>query len=359
MDDCCEKKDAETGGESCCDSSSRKFDWLLWGSLLTVLTAYIGHLFFHHQLQGTPFVEPFIHGSFQLMNKIWWGLIAGIIAVSIIARIPRDLVIAALGQSGGLSGILRATAAGLAFDLCNHGILMVGMQLYRRGASLGQTMAFLIASPWNSLSTTLVLIALIGLKWTIVIVILSGLIAIISGLIFERLVSAKWLPENPNSQSLPEDFHFWHEARASWNAFQFSFKGLKDMLRNGFSESRMILRWIFFGVVLASLIRALIPSDEAFASWFGPTVSGLLLTLVAATVIEVCSEGSSPIAADLVTRGGAPGNGFAFLMSGAATDYTEIMVLRETTSSWKIALSLPLVTVPQVVVIGFLLNLLR
>ena len=90
-----------------------------------------------------------------------------------------------------------------------------------------------------------------------------------------------------------------------------------------------------------------------------PTVSGLFLTLVAATIIEVCSEGSSPIAADLVTRGGAPGNGFTFLMSGAATDYTEIMVLRETTSSRKIALSLPLVTVPQVVVIGFLLNLLR
>lgn len=359
MDNCCEKKDVETEAESCCDSSSRKFDWLLWGSLLTVLTAYIGHLFFHHQLQGTPFVEPFIHGSFQLMNKIWWGLIAGIIAVSIIARIPRDLVIAALGKSGGLKGILRATAAGLAFDLCNHGILMVGMQLYRRGASLGQTMAFLIASPWNSLSTTLVLIALLGFKWTIVIVILSGLIAIISGLIFERLVSTKWLPENPNSRTLPEGFQFWRESKASWNAFKFSFKGLNDMLRNGFSESRMILRWIFFGVVLASLIRALIPNDEAFASWFGPTVSGLFLTLVAATIIEVCSEGSSPIAADLVTRGGAPGNGFAFLMSGAATDYTEIMVLRETTSSWKIALSLPLVTVPQVVVIGFLLNLLR
>ena len=162
MDDCCERQDAKKRPESCCDSSSRKFDWLLWGSLLTVLIAYIAHLLFHHQLKGTPFVEPFIHGSFQLMNKIWWGLIAGIIAVSIIARIPRDLVIAALGKSGGLKGILRATAAGLAFDLCNHGILMVGMQLYRRGLSLGQTMAFLIASPWNSLSTTLVLIALIG-----------------------------------------------------------------------------------------------------------------------------------------------------------------------------------------------------
>ena len=359
MNNCCERNDSEPEAETCCETSSRNLDWLLWGSLLTVLAAYIGHLFFYNELRGAPFVEPFVHGSFQLMNKIWWGLIAGIIAVSVIARIPRGLIIAALGKSGGLRGILRATAAGLAFDLCNHGILMVGVQLYRRGASLGQTMAFLIASPWNSLSTTIVLIALIGFKWTIVIVILSGLIAIVSGLIFERLVSTKWLPANPNSRSLPEGFLFWRESKASWKAFKFSFKGFNDMLRNGFSESRMILRWIFFGVVLASSIRALIPSDEAFASWFGPTISGLLLTILAATIIEVCSEGSSPIAADLVNRGGAPGNAFAFLMSGAATDYTEIMVLRETTSSWKIALSLSLVTVPQVVVIGLLLNLLR
>ena len=39
-----------------------------------------------------------------------------------------------------------------------------------------------------------------------------------------------------------------------------------------------------------------------------------------------------------------------------ATDYTEVMSIRDTTRSWKIALFLPLVTVPQVMVIGFLLN---
>lgn len=357
MNDCC---DDNEGGEldSCC-SSSRKFDWLLWGSLATVALSFLAHLFFHNQMLEIRFIGPFTHGAFELMNKMWWGLIAGIIAVSILARIPRDLVIGALGQSRGLQGILRATAAGLAFDLCNHGILLLGMQLYRRGASLGQTMAFLIASPWNSLSTTLVLIALIGLKWTIFIVILSGIVAIVSGLVFERLVSAKSLPENPNTQSLPDDFDFWPEVRSSWKAARFNIQIIREMLRDGFSESRMILRWIFFGVVIASLIRGLIPSEEAFANWFGPTISGLLLTLVAATIIEVCSEGSSPIAAELVTRGGAPGNGFAFLMSGAATDYTEIMSLRETTKSWEIALSLPLVTVPQVLVIGFLLNLLQ
>ena len=69
-----------------------------------------------------------------------------------IGRFPRELVAAVLSKGGTVSGLFRAVGAGVMLDLCNHGILMVGMGLYKRGASLGQTIAFLIASPWNSLS---------------------------------------------------------------------------------------------------------------------------------------------------------------------------------------------------------------
>ena len=48
-----------------------------------------------------------------------------------------------------------------------------------------------------------------------------------------------------------------------------------------------------FGLILAGLIRAFVP-EEAFATWFGATMGGLWLTLLATTVIEVCSEGSTP-----------------------------------------------------------------
>lgn len=76
-----------------------------------------------------------------------------------------------------------------------------------------------------------------------------------------------------------------------------------------------------------------------------------------ATVLEVFSEGSTPIAADIFTRAKAPGNGFAFLMAGVATDYTEIMILKDTTKSWKLALFLPLITVPQVLLVAWLINI--
>jgi uncharacterized membrane protein YraQ (UPF0718 family) len=154
---------------------------------------------------------------------------------------------------------------------------------------------------------------------------------------------------------LPEDFMFWQQARIRLADTRFNRAFFISLITDGWKDFRMVVRWILFGVVLAGLVRAFV-SPEQFGAYFGPTLAGLGLTVLAATIVEVCSEGSTPIAADLLTRAKAPGNSFAFLMTGVSTDYTEIMVLRDTTKSWKIALFLPLLTVPQVIVIAWLIN---
>ncbi|MFW2422543.1 MAG: permease [Porticoccaceae bacterium] len=297
-------------------------------------------------------------GIYELMNTMWWGLLMAIFFVGLLERLPRELIMGLLGQGGSLVGICRATFAGVLLDLCSHGILMVGTKLYQRGASLGQLMAFLIASPWNSLSLTIVLIALIGWGWTLLFIAASMLIGIVSGLLFDRLVAAGKLPQNPNTLALPSVQQSSVKAlfAEAWQNSEKSWKGLVALLVDGLRGSKMVFRWLFFGLLLAVAVRALVPL-ESYQMWFGPTLAGLFATLLAATIIEVCSEGSTPIAADIVTRAAAPGNGFTFLMAGVATDYTEIMVLRDLTGSWKIALFLPLITLPQVVLIGALMNL--
>jgi len=290
------------------------------------------------------------------MNTIWWGLMIGIIMVAVLSKIPREFVMSILGKGGGLRGILRATLGGVLLDLCSHGILMVGAKLYERGASAGQLVAFLVASPWNSFSLTLVLITLIGLPWTLGFIGLSLVIAIISGLIFEWLVERGTLPKNPHKVDLPKDFNFWKQAITGLKTTNYSWAFFKDMFFKGLSESRMVLRWILFGVILAGLVRAFVDTGT-FETYFGPTLMGLGLTVVVATIMEVCSEGSAPIAADILTRAEAPGNSFAFLMTGVSTDYTEIMVIKETTTSWKTSLFLPLVTLPQVISVAWIINL--
>ena len=79
------------------------------------------------------------------------------------------------------------------------------------------------------------------------------------------------------------------------------------------------------------------------------------LTVLFATVIEVCSEGTSPIAFEIFNKTAALGNPFIFLMAGVATDYTEIGLLW-TNIGRRTAIWLPIVTVPQILVFAALLN---
>ncbi|MCH7227645.1 permease [Haloferula sp. A504] len=337
-------------GDSCCGGRG-KVDWLLWGSLSLVAAGIAGHFIG----AGPGWWQTFAHGSWELMTKAWWGILIGIVAVGVLGQVPKEVVSRLLGRGGTIGGIVRATFAGTLLDLCNHGILMVGMQLYRKGASLGQVIAFLVSSPWNSLSLTLILIGLIGLKWTLAFIALSMVIGIISGRIADFLVKRGALPANRHTVEVDADYRLRDGLREVGKNIRPGGGNLGRMVRGGLSESRMILRWIFFGFAMAAAVRAFVPT-EVFNQYFGPSLLGLLLTLVATSVIEVCSEGSSPIAADLLNRAGAPGNAFTFLMAGAATDYTEIMALKETTKSWKATFALPLITTPQVLVISWLLN---
>ena len=333
---------------------------MLWGSAIACVAGYAWYLFLPSHgtdgpVQHSP-VEHFAHGVFEMVNIMWWGVLLGIFFVGLMDRVPREVIISALTGRTRTGGLLRATAAGVAFDLCNHGILMVGMKLYERGATIGQTVAFLLASPWNSFSLTVIMIALIGWEFTAAFIVLSGVIGITTGYIFDRLVDAGRLPPNPAREGIGDAPAFGAAFRTWWSGVTFDRAALPQIVRAGMAGSRMVLRWLLFGIVLAATIRALIPAD-VFADWFGPTLIGITLTVIATTIIEVCSEGSTPIAADLVGRAGAPGNGFVFLMGGVATDYTEVMSLKDTTRSWRIALALPLIALPQTVLVGALLNM--
>lgn len=332
-----------------------KIDIIFYSSSFGVSFFYLLHWFFLPNIESYTHLAIFAGTIFDLLNTVWWGIAIGILMISVISVIPREFVLAILGEGGSLKGICRATIAGVLLDLCSHGILMVGAKLYERGASIGQVMAFLIASPWNSFSLTLIMAALIGIKWTILFIILSMFIAIITGLVFDHLVRKKILPENPNKVVVREDFYFWKEAKYGLSKTKYNYTFLKKMITSGLAGSRIIVKWIFFGIIISALIKTFIDT-HLLKEYFGPSAIGLALTILAATIIEVCSEGSTPIAADLLNRAQSPGNSFAFLMSGVSTDYTEILIIKETTKSWKVALFLPLISLPQIVSIGWILN---
>src|SRR6218665_1253220 len=150
---------------SCCDTGETakpRTDFMFWGGLLIVAAGYFAYFALgadpHAAHGGTAgamgMAQRFSAAVFELMNMMWIGVVAGILAMGFLSRVPRDFVMAALGSGRGVQGIVRAAFAGVLLDLCSHGILMVGAKFYERGATVGQVMAFLISSPWNSFSLT-------------------------------------------------------------------------------------------------------------------------------------------------------------------------------------------------------------
>ena len=88
MSSCCQQPSPEPPppeGGSCCGGGAegkRKFDWLLWGSLIVALVAVAAHLLGGDQLAELPRIAVFTHGVTELLSKMWWGLLLGVVAIT-------------------------------------------------------------------------------------------------------------------------------------------------------------------------------------------------------------------------------------------------------------------------------------
>jgi uncharacterized membrane protein YraQ (UPF0718 family) len=246
--------------------------------------------------------------------------------------------------------------AGFLMSACSHGILALAIQLYKKGASTPAVVSFLLASPWANLPITILMFGFFGIK-AFLIIISAVVIALITGFIFILLESRKMVESNPNTLAVPEGFSIIQDARRRLAGTKFNpAAAVKGIWKGSAALANMVLWWILLGMLLASLAAAYIPT-HFIHQYMGPTLLGLLVTLVLATVIEICSEGSAPLAFELYRQTGALGNSFTFLMAGVVTDYTEIGLLW-TNVGWKTAVWLPVITVPQVLLLSWLFNLL-
>jgi uncharacterized membrane protein YraQ (UPF0718 family) len=308
------------------------------------------------------FLKPFFYAFKDYLLLIWWAVLVGFLIGGFIDYfIPRQYIEKYLSRHRKRT-ILYSVIFGFFMSACSHGILAIAIELYKKGANTSSVVAFLLASPWANLPITILLFGFFGLKAAFIVV--SALVvAIITGLIYQTL-EKKGMVEcdrciHGEDTPVLTDFSILNDVKRRWKAYAFTahnnIAALKGVAHGSWSLSKMVLWWLLIGLLMAAGARAYIPHD-LFMTYMGPTVLGLLITLFFATIIEVCSEGSSPLAFEIYNQTHAFGNSTTFLMAGVSTDYTEIGLIWSNIGR-KAALWLPLITVPQVLVIGYLFNI--
>jgi uncharacterized membrane protein YraQ (UPF0718 family) len=344
-------KEKDTACPACSGKSTfYKNKTFIVASVLAVLVI-LSYLF--------PFLGPFRGSLFMYFGRIWWAILLGLLLGGAIDHyVPREYISHILARPKKRT-IFYSVILGFFMSACSHGILALSIELHKKGASNPAVVAFLLASPWANLVLTIMLIAFFGLK-AFYIIISAILIAIITGLVFQILERRGLIEKNDNIASVSEDFSVIKDAKKRFREYAFSAETAKRDIRGIWSGAvslgDMVLWWIFIGMGLASLAAAYIPTG-VFNNYMGPTVLGLFVTLIVATVIEVCSEGSAPLAFEIFRQTGALGNAFVFLMAGVVTDYTEIGLLWHNVGR-RTAIWLPIISVPQVLILGFMANLI-
>jgi hypothetical protein len=347
---CC--KDGDIKSPACAEGGKKK-PWYLSGLFLvsSLTLALLSASFVFPALE--TFRDSFMHYAQMILLPVAIGFLLGGLIDYYVAEeyISKHLAIPKKRT------IFYSVGLGFLMSACCHGILAISMEVYKKGASGPAVVSFLLASPWANLPITVLLFGLFG--WKAFLIVGGALwIALITGLILQALEHYGHIEKNPNSLSVEKDFSILKDVARRFRNYHFSktalLQDVKGVWQGMVGLCEMVLVWILIGMTLASLIAAFVPSN-IFHQYLGPTVLGLFTTLGMAALIEVCSQGTAPLAFEIYRQTHAFGNAFAFLMSGVVTNVTEIALVWKNigrrTAFWMVAL-----TLPQVILLGWIFN---
>ncbi|MFH1245875.1 MAG: permease, partial [Candidatus Omnitrophota bacterium] len=244
---------------------------------------------------------PFRQALLMYVQRIWWAVLLGFLLGGVIDYyVPREYVAHFLSRPGKKT-IFFSVLLGFFMSACSHGILALSIELHKKGAANAAVVAFLLASPWANFPLTIMLVGFFGLARALYIVLGALVIAVITGLLFQ-LLERKGIIEKNISMPHKEGFSAAADFKMRIRQYHFSLEqtiqGIKGVFSGAVSLADMVLWWLLIGMGLAALAAAYIPQNF-FHHYMGPTALGLLVTLVAATVMEVCSEGTAPLAFEI------------------------------------------------------------
>jgi hypothetical protein len=254
--------------------------------------------FFKALLMVTAEMSPYLLLGF---------LIAGILHVFV----PGKFYSRYLSRDNKLS-VLYAALIGVPLPLCSCGVIPTAIGLKNERASKGAVASFLIATPQTGIDSILATFSVLGLGFAIIRPVAALITGICGGILINRFVS-----EDTDSAVLESSCRV-ERGNKVWRVFRYSYY---DMMQD------IGLR-LLIGLLLAALINVVVP-DEFFLTFGSSPLLQMLIILIVAVPMYICSTGSIPVAAALIMKGLSPGAALVMLMAGPAVNIASILVVRK------------------------------
>ncbi|MEI8232531.1 MAG: permease [bacterium] len=246
---------------------------------------------------------------------------------------------------------LLAVLLGVITPFCSCSSIPLFIGFVGAGIPLGVTFAFLISSPLVNESSLYLFPALFGWKVTLVYNLLGITVAMLGGLLIQKLKLEKFIKlELLKSKSRRQVEEEYGDSLT-----------LKEQLAyfwaDGFTITKTVFPYVVLGVAIGALIHGFVPATfvEKYLSsrsWWSVPLATLLGAPLYANSVSVI-----PVMEALVGKGIPIGTALAFMTSIVTISFPESMILKKV-MRWQLLAIFFGITILGIVLMGYVLNLL-
>lgn len=295
------------------------------------------------------FIEDTTKIFFLLLVMIY---IIALIRASMNVERVRDYL---AGKNKGI-GYLLGSVFGAITPFCSCSSIPVFLGFTSAGIPVGITMAFLITSPLINEVAVLLLLSLLGWKFTLLYVLVGMAVGILGGIFLDAIKAERWLQS------------FAAKALAKGKNSDSSIKAkpietLSFKKRHAFAKNEMIeifgrvWKWVIIGVGLGAALHGFVPEG-----WIQENLgNGQWWSVPAAVLLGIPlysnATGVIPVMESLIKQGLPIGTTLAFCMSTVAASFPEFILLKQV-MQWRLLGVLFAILLIAFTLIGYIFNFL-
>ena len=261
---------------------------------------------------------------------------------------PPERAKRALSRVHGVWANIGAALLGTVTPFCSCSSIPLFIGFTSAGLPVGVTFSFLISSPMVDLGSLVVISGIFGAKIAGLYVLSGLIIAVLGGLLIEKLHMERYLEDVIVSTRLAE---VAEQKLTVQERLRFAAEAMAETFKKVFP-------YVLAGVAIGAVIHNWIPESWVVAVLGSKNPFGVVLATLIGTPMYADIFGTIPVAEALFAKGARLGSVVSFLMAVTTLSLPSMMMLRRAVKPKLLALFI-VICVTGIIAIGYLFNALQ
>lgn len=251
-----------------------------------------------------------------------------------------------LGRFLGIKANIISALLGTVTPFCSCSSIPLFIGFTSAGLPLGVTFSFLISSPMVDLGSLVLLMSIFGIKIAVAYVIVGLIIAVIGGIVIEKMHMEKYV-ETFIMKSSHVDISSPDLSKTE--RLQYA----KEQVIETFKK---VFPYILIGVGIGAIIHNWIPEAWIEGILGGNNPFGVILATIVGIPMYADIFGTIPVAEALLAKGALLGTVLAFMMAVTTLSLPSLIMLKKAVKPKLLALFIAICTL-GIMIVGYLFNI--